>query len=59
MPRPPSSVCLGGCGVTVAPGQKCVACATAAVAAWVAKKRAAALAPKAPPKRQAKSKKTA
>lgn len=26
--------CLGGCGAMVGPGQKCVACATAATVAW-------------------------
>ena len=26
--------CLGGCGEMVAPGHKCVACATAAVEEW-------------------------
>ena len=31
--------CLGGCGEMVAQGQKCVACATAAVHEWKEKQR--------------------
>lgn len=31
--------CLGGCGASVAPGQKCQECAAAAVDAWLASRQ--------------------
>lgn len=33
--------CLGGCGAQVGPGQRCAPCATRAVLAWLATRKAA------------------